>query len=416
MSAITRFCRGFSSTPGKTAHEIAACLGRKKTQASSLHFSSLGHAQSRFASKSTCEHRVNIYSSSIFRRFMSQQSNTTRKLRVLTGDTPTGKLHLGHWVGSLENRVKMQQTHDCFFIIANYHALSTKYKNPAEVHKSVIDITIDYLSVGIKPELSTIFAQSDVPAIHELMFILSMLISPEQLLRNPTLKSELQDKEKNSNYPFGFILYPLGQVADILSFRPDVIPVGEDQLPHIELTRHIVRKFNTLYGDYFPLPAALMGKEKRLIGIDPPTADKTFRKMSKSFGNAIFLSDNPVELKKKVNRIYTDPNRITPTTPGQVENNPMWIFHDIFNSDKDWIKEAKSAYLKGKISDRECKEKLYQVLECFLEPIRERRRYYEERPNEVLDLIAAGGEKARTIANQTLLDVKNIIKQVYRPV
>jgi len=358
--------------------------------------------------------RIKNLSHITFRNYMTQNLYTEKKPRVLTGDTPTGKLHLGHLVGSLENRVKMQDTHDCFFIIANYHALSTKYMDPKEIRKSVLNITLDYLAAGIDPEKSTIFVQSDVSAIHELMFILSMMISPEDLLRNPTLKAELKDKEKNSNYPFGFVLYPLGQAADILSFCPDLIPVGEDQLPHIELTRKIVRKFNSLYGNYFPLPKAIMGKEKRLIGIDPPTSDGTFRKMSKSFGNAIFLSDTSAELKKKINRIYTDPNRLTATTAGRVENNPMWTFHDVFNEDKEWVIEAKKAYTEGKISDSECKVKLFDVLDNILDPIRERRSYYEGRPNRVLEILAAGGEKAKIVADKTLHGAKELISQTFK--
>lgn len=230
--------------------------------------------------------------------------NTIQRQRLLTGDTPTGKLHLGHWVGSLENRVKLQEEYDCYFIIANIHAFTTRATQAEDIRQSVIDITLDYLGAGIDPKKSTIFVQSEIPAIAELTYFFSMLVPYAELMRNPTIKDEIRDKNLGDSYPFGFLLYPIGQIADILAFRPDLVPVGEDQLPHLELTRFIARKFNHVYcgvdshindeeyvkaGGLFPLPKPLIGRIKRLIGTGAPTADGRLLKMSKSLNNAIFF-------------------------------------------------------------------------------------------------------------------------------
>lgn len=352
---------------------------------------------------------------------INEISNLTRK-RLLSGDTPTGPLHLGHWVGSLQKRVELQDQYNCFFIIANYHAMTTLYHKPEFIHESVLKISQDYISAGIDPEKSVIFAHSDVPAIHELMFIFSMLIPPNKLLQNPTLKNEIKTKTNNNNYSVGFMLYPIGQAADILAFRPNIVPVGEDQLPHIELTRFIAKRFNEMYGknsqignkEFFPLPQALLGREKRLIGINPPDENGNFRKMSKSFNNAIYLSDPPEEITKKVRKIYTDPNRLTPSMPGKIENNPLWSFHDALNSDIEWVKQAKELYRQGKISDLECKEKLLQEILKLLAPMQERRRLFEEKPHLVKEILAEGAKKANAIANQTLFEIKELIHQNYK--
>lgn len=347
---------------------------------------------------------------------------TTRKImeqrgRLLTGDTPTGRLHLGHWVGSIQNRIKMQEEYDSYFILANYHAFTTCYKDPHSIRKSTLDIATDYFAAGIDPEKATIFVQSDISAIHELMFIFSMLITHQQIMHNPTLKSELKEKSNGTQHPFGFILYPLGQVADILAFRPDAVPVGEDQLPHIEMTRRIAGRFNELYcrdqPHLFPLPQAILGKEKRLVGINPPTADGTFQKMSKSLGNAIFLSDSRDVITRKVKKIYTDPNRLTPTTPGVIENNPLWMFLDALHPNPQWLSAAKDDYQKGKISDRACKEELALRIWELVEPMQERRARLEANPNFIIDVLREGSKKAAIIANNTLLRVKELIFQKY---
>src|SRR3990167_8488246 len=315
-----------------------------------------------------------------------------KKPRLLTGDTPTGCLHLGHWVGSVENRVALQKDYDCYFIIANVHAFTTRMDKPQDIHQSVLDILLDYLAVGIDPSQSTIFLQSEVAAIAALTFFFSMLIPYPRVMRNPTVKDEIRDKKLGDNYPFGFLLYPVGQTADILAFRPEIVPVCEDQVPHIEMTREVARRFNQLYchvdphtedadylkkGGLFPIVDVKLGRSKRLVGIGAPTAEGSLLKMSKSLNNAIFLSDDPDTIKKKVMAMYTDPNRLKPTDKGTIENNPLWIFHETFNPDKQWVQEAEDRYRAGAIGDVECKKKLIEVLVALVDPIRLRRQAFE---------------------------------------
>ncbi len=350
------------------------------------------------------------------------------KPRLLTGDTPTGKLHLGHWVGSVENRVAMQDDYDCFFIIANMHAFTTRADQPSAIRQSVMDITLDYLSVGIDPDKSTIFVQSDIPAIAELTFFFSMLIPYPRLMRNPTIKDEIRDKGLGDNYSFGFLLYPIGQVADILAFRPDIVPVGDDQIPHLEMTREVARKFNQLYcgvdphaedkdaldlGGLLPVISTKAGRVNRLIGTGPPNQQGQLLKMSKSLNNAILLSDSADVIKKKVMGMYTDPNRLKPTDKGTVENNPLWIFHETFNSDKKWIEEAQDRYRNGAIGDVECKKKLIEVLVELIEPFSSKRRELENNLDYVQDVQRTGAERANAVANETLTLVKEKMQQLY---
>ncbi len=351
-----------------------------------------------------------------------------KKPRLVSGDTPTGRLHLGHWVGSVENRVQMQNDYDCFFFAANVHAFTTRMDKPADIHQSVIDIIIDYLAVGIDPQKSTIFVQSDIPAIPELTFFFSMLISYPRLMRNPTIKDEIRDKGLGENYPFGFLLYPVGQVADILSFRAEVVPVGEDQVPHLEMTREVARRFNQLYcgvdthaedadhlmlGGLFPVVDVKLGRAKRLVGIGAPNDQGNLLKMSKSLNNAIYLSDDPDTVKKKVMSMYTDPNRLKPTDKGTVENNPLWIFHDTFNTDKQWVEEAKTRYREGGIGDVECKRRLIDVLVSVIEPMRQRRILIEQDLSFVQQVLKEGAAKANAEAEKTLQLAKAAMKQVY---
>lgn len=353
-------------------------------------------------------------------------SHANTRPRLLTGDTPTGKLHLGHWVGSLENRVKLQETYDCYFIIANIHAFTTRAAQPEDIRQSVLDITLDYLGAGIDPHKSTIFIQSDIPAISELTYFFSMLVPYGELMRNPTIKDEIRDKNLGESYPFGFLLYPIGQVADILAFRPDIVPVGEDQLPHLELTRFVARKFDQLYcgvdshtldkdylnaGGIFPLIQPLLGRIKRLIGTGAPNAEGKLLKMSKSLNNAILLSDDNDTIQHKVMKMYTDPNRLKPTDPGTTENNPLWIFHDTFNSDTQWVEDTKQLYREGKVGDVACKKKLIEVLVELITPMRERRALYEKDPGEVLRILREGNAKANTQAEITLKLAKEAMKQ-----
>lgn len=349
------------------------------------------------------------------------------KPRLLTGDTPTGRLHLGHWVGSLENRVKLQRQYDCYFIIANMHAFTTRMDRPHEIHQSVIDITIDYLAAGIDPDIATIFVQSDIPAISELAFFFSMLIPYPRLLRNPTIKDEIRDKNLGDNYPFGFLLYPVGQVADILTFRPEVVPVGEDQIPHIEMTREVARRFNQLYlgvdshledhehltnGGLFPIVDPLLSETKRLIGLGAPK-DGNFLKMSKSLNNAIFLSDDADTIKKKVMSMYTDPKRLKATDPGETEQNPLWIYHRTFNPDKKWVKEAEAEYREGSIGDVACKKKLIDVLVALIAPMQQRRIKLESDLTYIKTVLKQGAERANIAANETLMLAKDAMRQRY---
>jgi tryptophanyl-tRNA synthetase len=352
----------------------------------------------------------------------------TDKPRLLTGDTPTGRLHLGHWVGSLENRVQMQDDYDCYFIIANVHAFTTRMDRPAEIHQSVMDITLDYLAAGIDPSRSTIFLQSEVSAIAEMTFFFSMLVPYTRLMRNPTIKDEIRDKGLGDNYPFGFLLYPIGQVADILVFRPQVVPVGEDQIPHLEMTREVARRFNQLYcgvdphvadadnvtvGGLFPIIEPKLGRARRLVGLGGPNAEGNLLKMSKSLNNAIFLSDDADAIKKKVMSMYTDPNRLKATDKGTVENNPLWIFHDTFNPDKTWVEQAKERYRAGTIGDVECKRQLIDVLVALIEPMRLRRVQLEQDLHYVKKVLQEGTEKANATANVTLKLAKEAMHQRY---
>lgn len=353
---------------------------------------------------------------------------TAHKPRILTGDTPTGRLHLGHWVGSIENRVALQDKYDCYFIIANVQAFTTRMERPAEVRDNVLQVAMDYLAAGIDPKKSTIFIQSEIAAIAELTVFISMLVPYARVMRNPTVKDEIRDKGLGDNYPFGFLLYPISNAADILVFRPEIVPVGEDQAPHLELTREIARKFNQLYcgvdphtedkdyiakGGVFPVSEMLLGRTRRLVGLGGPGADGSLLKMSKSLNNAIFLSDDPDTIKKKVMSMYTDPHRLKATDPGTVENNPLWIFHETFNSDEAWVREAQERYRQGTIGDVECKKRLIDVLVALIEPFRQKRLEFEKDPAQVLTILREGTAKANAVAEETLALAKKAMRQDY---
>lgn len=357
---------------------------------------------------------------------------TPTKKRLLTGDTPTGKLHLGHYVGSVENRLALQDEYDCYFIIANKHAFTTRAERPGDIRQSVIDIATDYLACGIDPNKSNMFIQSEVPAIDELTFFFSMLIPFNRVMRNPTLTQEIKDKDLGDKYPFGFPLYAVGQTADILAFRPEIVPVGEDQLPHLELTREVARKFNQVYcnvnphakdnenvqqGGLFPVIQPKLGRIKRLVGLGPPNDAGQLLKMSKSLNNAIFLSDDADTLQKKIMTMYTDPKRLRVTDPGETdpEKNPLWAFHEAFNPDKTWLAEQQEAYRNGKVGDVAIKKKLIEILNGILDPIRQRRKHYEDRPDDVIAALKQGTTNANTIAEQTLALAKKAMRQDYFP-
>jgi tryptophanyl-tRNA synthetase len=329
------------------------------------------------------------------------------KKRILTGDRPTGKMHLGHYVGSLKNRVKLQDSYDQFVMLADVQALTDNFENPEKVRNNVKEVLLDYLAVGIDPTKTTILIQSMIPEIAELTVFYLNLVTLDRVLRNPTVKDEIKQKGFEKNIPAGFAMYPVSQAADITVFNASLVPVGEDQLPMIEQTREIVRKFNSLYGEVFVEPEALVGEVKRLPGIDGNS------KMGKSLGNAIYLSDTEEELKKKVMSMYTDPNRIHPTDPGSVEGNPVFIYHDIFNSDKAEVEDLKTRYKEGKVGDIEVKEKLFVALNKFLMPIREKRKEFEGK-DEILDQILVDGTaKAREVAKETMKKVRKAMKIDY---
>jgi len=324
--------------------------------------------------------------------------------RILTGDRPTGKLHLGHYVGTLSNRVKLQDDYECFFIIADLHMLTTKIEGLADLKENIRNLVLDYLSVGIDPKKVTIYVQSEIPEVTELFTIFSMLVSVPRLQRVPTLKEVMSDLHIE-NASLGLLSYPVLQAADILMVRANLVPVGKDQASHIEVTREISERFNNTFGETLPVPEALIPKENgTLPGIDGKM------KMSKSLNNAIFLSDSPEEVKEKVMKMFTDPNRIRPTDPGKVEGNPVFIYHEAFNKDKAQVEDLKKRYLEGKVGDVEVKEKLIFALNEFLEPIRQQRAKFEKDSTLVEQILKEGTQKAREEAQETLILVKKAMK------
>jgi len=328
------------------------------------------------------------------------------KPRILTGDRPTGPLHLGHYVGSLKSRVELQDEYDLFYLIADIQALTDNYKNPEKIRKNVLQVARDNLSVGLDPEKSTIFIQSMIPEIAELTVLFMNLASHAEILRNPTVKTEIQDKEFGDQVPFGFVAYPISQAADILFCKTNLVPVGVDQAPMIELARTIARRFNKTYKkDIFMLPKAKFGVEKNLVGTDGDS------KMSKSKGNTINLNDDDESIKKKVMSMYTDPNRIKATDPGRVDGNPIFIYHDFFNDNVEEINDLKERYKKGTVGDVEVKEKLYNALIKFLEPIRERRERFDLKAVE--EIVMEGTKKTRKVATDTMAEVKEVMKIDY---
>ncbi len=320
------------------------------------------------------------------------------KGRILTGDRPTGQLHLGHYVGTLANRVQRQDEYEIFLVIADYHALTRNVEKDYVVstQQHIHDLVLDYLAVGIDPNKTTIYLQSDVPTVCELQLLFSMLTTVPRLERIPTLK-ELMDAEHIEQPSYGLLGYPVLQAADILHVRGNLVPVGKDQSSHVELTREIARRFNFLYGgEVFPEPEALIGEVPTLLGTDGKA------KMSKSLGNAIFMADDAETVRKKVMNMYTDPTRIRADIPGNPDGNPVFQYHDAFNPNKEEVEDLKSRYRQGKVGDVEVKKKLNVALQNFLAPIRERRAYYEARPQVLDEILAAGAAKVTPISAETL--------------
>lgn len=330
-----------------------------------------------------------------------------KKKRILTGDTPTGKLHLGHYVGTLENRVKLQNEYETFIILANVHSFTTNYKDPERIRRDTFDVALDNLAVGLDPEKTTLFLESEVPEILELHTYFEMLVKHSRALRNPTVKDEIRSKGLEKKISLGLISYPILQAADILAFRAHLVPVGEDQVPHLEQTKEIAKDFNKIYGEVFPIPEPLVGRVGRLPGTDGQ------EKMSKSLDNAILLSDSFEVVKEKVMDMYTDPTRIHPTDPGHVEGNPVFIYHDAFNPNKEEVEELKKRYREGRVGDIEVKEKLATALNNFLDPIRKRRMGFESQPRLVENILKEGSERARKEARETLKLVKEAMGLSY---
>ncbi len=327
--------------------------------------------------------------------------------RILTGDRPTGPLHLGHYVGSLKNRVRLQDEYDTYILIADLQALTDNFEHPERLGHNVMEVALDYLAVGLKPERAKIVVQSKVPELAELTFYFMNLVTVATLERNPTVKEEIRQRQFGRRVPVGFWAYPISQAADIAIFKADLVPVGEDQLPMIEQTREIVRRFNSLYGRVLVEPEALLGEVARLPGTDGSP------KMSKSLNNCIYLSDPPEVLRKRVMGMFTDPTRIHATDPGHVEGNPVFTYHDVFNPNKAEVEELKERYRKGKVGDVEVKERLYQALERFLAPIRERRAAFAAKPNEVREILIEGTRKGRLVAQATMEEVRAAMKLNY---
>lgn len=330
------------------------------------------------------------------------------KQRLLTGDRPTGPLHLGHYLGSLRNRVKYQESHECFFVIADLHTLTTRpgKEQIASMNEYIHHIVLDYLAVGIDPDRSTVFVQSSVPGISELSTLLGMLVTAPRLERIPSLK-EMARSEGLSAMPFGLLGYPVLMSADILMPRANLVPVGTDNQGNVELAREIARRFNRNYGEVFPIPE--MELEGTLIGTDGQA------KMSKSLNNAIFLSDSPAVVEEKVMGMYTDPNRTSADVPGQVEGNPVFIYHDHFNPDLEQILELKERYKQGKVGDVEVKRKLALAINQFLAPVQARREKYACQPDLVLDILNEGSHRMQIESEETLALVHEAMGlQVYQ--
>jgi tryptophanyl-tRNA synthetase len=333
---------------------------------------------------------------------------------ILTGDTPTGQLHLGHYVGSVKRRVELQDTHECYFIIANLHAFTTRADKPDEIRRDCLEIVRDYLAMGIDPRKSSIFLQSEVPAISELTFLFAMLLPFNRVMRNPTLKDEIKVKGLGENYSFGFPLYAVGQTADILSFRAQSVPVGEDQVPHLEMTREVARRFNQTYcgvdehaedadhvklGGVFPVPVADVGKVGRLVGTDG------VNKMSKSLGNAIFITDDLKAIKKKMGQLYT--GRQSMTERGDI-NNALFQYVRTFIADAARVTELERQYVEGdNIGDGHIKAEVAEAIDALLAPMRERRRHYEGDDAAILTIIRDGCERAIACTETTLALAKD---------
>jgi len=319
---------------------------------------------------------------------------------ILTGDRPTGPLHLGHYIGSLQNRVRLQNEYKEYVLIADVQALTDNAENPMKIRKNILEVALDYLAVGINPDITTIVVQSMIPELAELTIYFLNLVTIARLQRNPTVKDEMKQKGFGNNIPAGFFMYPVGQVADIAAFKADLIPVGDDQLPMVEQTTEIIKKFNRIYDNILVEPRALLSDFPRLSGIDGKN------KMSKSLGNAIFLSDSSDVVRNKIRHMFTDPKHVRVEDPGTVEGNPVFEYLDAFDDDKDFVENLKQCYRAGGLGDAVVKQRLFEVLERLLEPIRKRRNEFAKNPEKVMEILKEGTERGRKVVIQTLKDVR----------
>ena len=324
------------------------------------------------------------------------------KKRILSGMRPTGPLHIGNLLGALGNWLKMQERYDCFFFVADWHAMTSSYEDTNNIREYVKNIMIDWLSVGLSPEKCTLFVQSEIPEHTELFLILSMITPVPWLERNPTYKEQIVQLENKDVSTFGFLGYPVLQAADIIMYKANGVPVGIDQVPHVEITREIARRFNYLYGNTFPEPEAILTQNPKILGWDR-------RKMSKSYNNAIYLSDNPKEITSKVSKMVTDPNRPRKTDPGNPDICNVFNFHKIY-TDSDIVENINLTCRTAEIGCVECKKIMGENLIKALEPIYKQRDYYEKHPDIVDDIIVQGRQKARQVAQQTMEEVRTAVK------
>ena len=328
------------------------------------------------------------------------------KPRVVSGMRPTGKLHLGHLVGALKNWAALQEQYDCFYFVADWHALTSDYANTGGITASAFDNIADWLAAGVDPERSTIFIQSLVPEHAELYLLLSMVVPIPWLERVPTYKEQQDQLTEKDLSTLGFLGYPLLQTADVAIYDGRFVPVGEDQVPHLELSREVVRRFHQFYGEVFVEPQPLLTPVPRLPGLDN-------RKMSKSYGNTIDLSDDAAAVVKKVRQMYTDPKRVRADIPGTVEGNPVFMYHDAFNPNRAEVDDLKARYAAGAVGDVEVKTKLAAAMNTMLEPMRERRREVTAHPERIREIAIEGSRKARTIAQATMERVRDAVRLRY---
>lgn len=328
------------------------------------------------------------------------------KPRVVSGMRPTGKLHLGHLVGALSKWAELQSDYDCMYFVADWHALTSDYSDTGQVTQHAYDNVADWIAAGIDPERCTLFIQSLVPEHAELYLLLQMVVPIPWLERVPTYKEQIDQLAERDLSSIGFLGYPLLQSADVVVYRAQYVPVGDDQVPHLELTREVVRRFHQFFGEVFVEPQPLLTTVPRLPGLDN-------RKMSKSYGNTIDLSDDDLTVRKKVMRMYTDPKRVRADTPGTVEGNPVFIYHDAFNSDLAQVEDFKMRYRAGTVGDVEVKKSLADAINMYLEPMRERRREILCRPGRIREILYDGSAKARRLAQETMAEVREAVRLIY---